>query len=292
MIFVISVLPALFPFFFFTKLLTALGAADNVSHIMQKPIRKLYNAPKEGGYILLMSVMSGYPIGAKLISDFYSMKAINTAEAKKIAAFTSSSGPLFILGTLGASILNNYKAGIIILISHYLATIINGFIYRGKSEKTFIESPLMLTSSGYDKALSESVYSAIISILTVGSYIAIFNLIGDMLIDIKILPFFENAIQLFLKLFKLPAEMSRGISFGIIEITRGSIYLSESGAAMIIIVPIISFLVTLGGLSIAIQSLTYLSICQIKPGFYIITKLSQSMIAFILSLLMCLIIPF
>lgn len=291
MIFVISVLPALFPFFFFTKLLTALGVAENVSELMHKPVYTLYNSPKEGGYVLLMSLMSGYPVGAKLIADFYEMKAINTDEAKRIAAFTSSSGPLFILGTLGVSVIGSYKAGIIILVSHYAATLINGLIYRGKRIKNAERSAAVIPQIGYDKALSESVYGAIISILTVGSFIALFNLIGDILTDIKVLPLIENAAALFLKLLKLPENLSRGIGFGIIEMTRGCIYLAASGASYTAIIPLTAASVTFGGLGIALQSLTYLTKCGIRPFFYIMTKLSQTAIAFALCLILCLLIP-
>ncbi len=290
MIFAVSVLPALFPFFFFTKLLTALGTASNISKYMQKPASMLYRAPAESGYILLMSVMSGYPIGAKLIADFYDIKAITREDAKTIASFTSSSGPLFILGTLGSTILNNYKAGIVILASHYIATLINGFIYRGR-RKTASAVPVPLPHTGYDKALSESVYGAIISILSVGSYIALFNLIGDMLIDIRLLPTAEKAVEFFLSFFSLPQKLSRGICYGFVEMTKGCIYLSESGASIAIIAPIAAFTVTFGGLGIAVQSLTYLAKCGIKPLYYITTKLSQSVIALILCILMCLIIP-
>ncbi len=290
MIFVISVLPALFPFFFFTKILTALGVADNVSSIMHRPVYTLYNSPGEGGYVLLMSLMSGYPIGAKLIADFYEMKAITTEEARRIAAFTSSSGPLFILGTLGVSILGSYTAGIIILASHYTATLLNGLIYRGrKADKT--RPAAALPKIGYDKALSESIYSAIVSILTVGSFIALFNLIGDILTDIKALLLIENAAALFLNLSGLPESLSRGIGFGIIEMTRGCIYLAESGASYSAIVPLATASVTFGGLGIALQSLTYLAKCGIKPLYYIMTKLSQTAIAFALCLILCLLIP-
>ena len=39
--------------------------------LLKKPISRLYNAPSQSGYILVMSLLSGYPVGAKLIDDFY-----------------------------------------------------------------------------------------------------------------------------------------------------------------------------------------------------------------------------
>lgn len=62
-----------------------------------------------------MSVLSGYPIGAKLISEFYKNGVINTEESKKIIAFSSTSAPLFVIGTLGVFMLDNVSYGVIIL---------------------------------------------------------------------------------------------------------------------------------------------------------------------------------
>lgn len=283
MIFIVSVLPSLFPFFFFTKLLTALGIAGNISYYMQKPVNKLYNTAGIGGYVLIMSMMSGYPVGAKLISDLYEMNAIDTAEAKKISAFSSSSGPLFILGTIGSSIIGNYQVGLVILISHYLSSFFNGFIYRGKKQATHKNS-CFLPAMSYDRALSESVYNAIISILTVGSFIIIFNLVGDILTDIKVLTLLEKAVEFILKLLRLPTNVARGLCYGFIEITRGNVYLSESGVSLKLIAPLATMMISFGGLGIALQSISYLSRCKISPWYYIKTKLTQSVIALIISI--------
>ena len=65
--FVQSVLPALLPYFFFTKLLTSLGAARAIGDLFRRPVALLYNAPPIGGYVCLMSLLSGYPVGARLL---------------------------------------------------------------------------------------------------------------------------------------------------------------------------------------------------------------------------------
>lgn len=83
LLFATSVLPAIFPFFFCSSLLTAMGAANALSKLGAKPVRVLFNAAPEGAYVLALSMLSGYPIGAATVSDLYRRGVITEAEAKK-----------------------------------------------------------------------------------------------------------------------------------------------------------------------------------------------------------------
>ena len=98
-------------------MLTELGFASDAGVIMKKPLQKVYHAPAISGYILIMSMLCGYPIGAKLISECHEQGFITEKEAKSVSAFTSTSGPLFIIGTVGVGMFENKTAGFILLIS-------------------------------------------------------------------------------------------------------------------------------------------------------------------------------
>ena len=58
-LFAASVLPSVFPFFFCSTLLTAIGAARALSRLGAKPVRVLFDAPPEGAYALTLSWLSG-----------------------------------------------------------------------------------------------------------------------------------------------------------------------------------------------------------------------------------------
>jgi nucleoside recognition membrane protein YjiH len=47
-----------------------------------------------------MGIISGYPTGAKIVSNFKSNNVCTKEEAERLIAFTNNSGPLFILGTV------------------------------------------------------------------------------------------------------------------------------------------------------------------------------------------------
>lgn len=283
-----NVAPALFPFFFFTRLLTGLGTANTLGKFLKKPVSKLYNAPYESGYILVMSLISGYPIGAKLISDFHSEKIFTLKDCKKVCSFTSTSGPLFVVGTVGTIMLSSPKAGYILFACHALGAMLNGLIYRGKTSDVTVNQPL--NTQRDDDFLNKSITSSILSVLVVGGYIAVFSMVIDIALDLKIVDFFAGLLQPLFTLFNVPLEAARPTVISLIEITRGCQAFAESGIDIKIILPFVAGLLSFGGLSITFQSLTFLKQCKISAPYYFLTKTTQAIISFLLTLAVCAIV--
>lgn len=273
-LFAMSVLPALFPFFFFSKLLSMFQADQALGNMLSKPLKRLYNIPPSGGYIMVMSLMCGYPVGAKLISEYHDQNILTKDEASGIAAMASTSGPLFILGTIGSIILHNKSAALVILVSHYLSAFINGIIYRNNREPSHANIPAMQSLT-----LKDSIYNAVISILMVGGYIIVFNIIIDVLIDIKV---FEILTKL---LSPALGGISKGMLCSIVEVTRGTAVIGKSNSSLIQMTAAIAAGVTFGGMSIIIQSITFLESTGLKTYKFLLMKFSQSLIAYIIALI-------
>jgi len=279
-LFVRAVLPAMFPFFFFTKLLTSLGGADGLAKLMKKPMKHMFNAPPIGGYVLIMSLLSGYPVGAKITADSYENGLISRAEAKGIIAFSSTSGPLFILGTVAVGFLNNYLAGLIILLTHFAGAILNGILFKPKSPPLSELKPL--TPKSYDGVLSEAVNSGVFAVAVAGGLIAVFGMVTVFLQHAQIL----NFAQEILSKIGVKKEVSSGVLVGLIEVTRGALFLSEIGNLRLV-VPLLSALISFGGLSVILQSSAFLSKCKIKFRYIFLTKISQAFISFCLAYAVC-----
>ncbi len=250
--------------------------------LLKKPVSRLYNAPSESGYILVMSLISGYPIGAKLISDFYENGNFSVQNCKKVSSFTSTSGPLFVVGTVGTLMLSSPKAGYVLFLCHSLGALVNGLIYRGRQsqEKALSMPPL----KDDDELLNKSITSSILSVLVVGGYIAIFSMIIDIAIDLKVVEILSTLLAKPLSLIGIPRQVAEASVISLIEITRGCQAFAQSGVEMKIILPFIAGLLSFGGLSITFQSLTFLKSCKINFGFYMLTKLTQAIVTFVLSL--------
>ena len=124
----LNVLPMLLPFFIFTRIIVSICSPKK--SVLDKPFKKFYNTPNGSFLIFFLSVISGYPMGAKLISNMYENKYIDNDDALSTLSFCSISGPMFMIGTVGVSIFHSYKVGLIIMIANLLASIFNGLIFR------------------------------------------------------------------------------------------------------------------------------------------------------------------
>lgn len=275
-IFVINVLPALLPFFFFTKLISNLGFVGSLSKSFNTPCKFLYNTSGIGGYVFLSSVLSGYPIGAKTLSDMYENGEISLSDAQTIMSFTSTSGPMFIVGSVGSIMLHNKTYGFIILLCHYLSAILNGVLYRNKSKSSQPHKKQIVIGKNL---LSKSISDTVSSVLISGAYIAIFYMIAVMLKNVG----FLNVISDLLNLIFHNKALCDGISFGLVEMTGGCALLSSTSSPFTL--PAICAIISFGGLSVTLQSLTFLGNCNIKPTRYLLSKATQSIISFCLTYL-------
>ena len=288
-----AVVPALFPFFFLTKFLTQLGFVEQLARFFSPVTKKLFNVSGVSSYVFLMSVISGYPVGAKIISELYQNKVIKQTEAVRMCSFCSTSGPLFIIGTVGAEMFLCKGAGFIIFIAHILGAICNGLLFRNykRKEKFFDIGSKTKNPEPIDSILSSTIYDSVISILLVGGYIALFFMIIDILSNFYILSFLSNAVGYVFGLLGIGADASVGFISGIVEVTRGCLDLSTSSASLPVLCVLACGVISWGGFSTHFQALTFLKKCNMKFSLYTLQKLCHAIFAMITCTILVLIFP-
>lgn len=275
-----KVLPALLPFFVLTKLLSYTNFLSTFGRFLNPITSKIYGVGGNAGYVYLLSVISGYPVGAKLTSDLYTSKQISKGQAITISSFASTSGPLFILGTVAIGMFGSIKIGVIIMISHILGALINGLFYKCKDT----QNVGCLSQPNIPNPLGESMSSSISSILSVGGFIAIFYMLLQLLIALNIF----SPIASLLELVKVPSNLTTAILSGIIEVTTGCLMLSSIPLSNAVLATIATFLISFGGLSIHAQAFTFLKSFQMPYKLFFLQKLTQA----IFSTLICLCLIF
>ena len=267
-------LPSLFPFLFFSRLFTTFEVTQNLKPF-SRATQKLYHCPSDSAYVFLLSVLCGYPIGAKLISDLYQDGKISKGQAYRSVSFVSNCGPMFIIGSVGVGMLHSPMAGIIILICHILSSLLNGLIYR-KSWKKFNSERLPAASEkNAQTSVSDIVFSSINSVLMVGGYVIIFFIVAEVFTSLKIF----SPLCLLLEKIGINPQISEGILCGLLEITKGSKMLSTASSNLQVIVPACCFLITFGGFSTFMQSYAFLEKTGMKKSVLLIQKTTQALIA-------------
>src|SRR5690606_21095195 len=89
------VIPSLLPFFIVSEILTGIGFVDFIGKLLEPLMKPLFNAPGASAFPLAMSVVSGYPMGAKIVSNLRKENILSKIEAERTICFASTSGPLF-----------------------------------------------------------------------------------------------------------------------------------------------------------------------------------------------------
>lgn len=95
-----NVVPSLLPFFIATNLLSHTNIIKYVSKACNKFMRPIFNVPGECAFAFILGLISGYPVGAKIVTDLKDNNLCTTEEAERMLCFTNNSGPLFIIGTV------------------------------------------------------------------------------------------------------------------------------------------------------------------------------------------------
>ncbi|MBR0596535.1 hypothetical protein [Sinanaerobacter chloroacetimidivorans] len=289
-----SVLPALLPFFICANFMIALGLPNIIGKFFEKSFRAIFDAPGVSAFVFTISITSGYPMGAKLIGDMARRKEISKMDAMKMLSFCSTSGPLFMLGAVGAGMLGSPAAGAVIAGSHYLGALINGLLYRlfygwkallvgeqyHKSRKITAskwkdcferaKEPSVLTGSLLD-VFTDSILSAFRALGIICGYIVLFTLITDF-------------IQFSGMLNYIGTGYGKSLVKGFFEMTVGCNSVSSNiDLSLALKCVVCSFLISWGGLSVFAQSMSMLAGLEISIGNYLMMKISHGILAAVLA---------
>ena len=277
-----SVLPSLFPFFVATELLSKTEIPYILGKFLNMFMKPLFNIRGEGSFGFIMGIISGYPIGAKIACNFRKNNLLTKPECERLLAFTNNSGPLFIIGTVGINMFGSSTIGFLLLFAHLLASITVGIIFRfWKGSETTKYSNLhnsignktykKVTFSNLGGVISESISSAISTIMMIGGFIVLFSVI----ISILNTSHFTNILNdLFTPIFNflhVPSSFISPIFTGVLEITNGISLISNITIKNISLnIIITSFILGIGGISVLLQvwSIVAKSDLSIKPYIY------------------------
>ena len=275
-------LPALFPFFVFTKLLTSLGTVLQLSMSFKNVCYKLYKTPPISSYLFFMSILTGYPVGSKLTADLYNNGQLSKSDAKKCITFTSNSGPMFIIGSVGIGMLLSKTAGYIIFASHILGAIVNGLLYR--NIKSYDKNNINYDIKAQQTTLSDCVMDSVTSILLIGGTVVVAFIFIEILNSINI---FNPLIWLFGKI-GIDHNISSSAINGIFEITKGCLSTSLLSCSMSLKTILSSAIISFGGFSTVLQAMAFLkNIVTYK--FFVLQKTTHMIFSTIICVVLCLI---
>lgn len=226
-----TVIPALFPFFLLSGIVcgSLLGQPIKVF----QPLSKFCRIPRGSETLLIIGLVSGYPVGAQLVTQAYQDGKLSRDTAKRMLGFCSNAGPAFIFGML-SPLFSKASISWLLWCIQIVGALLVSFLLPGNTQSvTTIKCREPIT-------LQKALKNAVKNMVTVCSWVIVFRLI---------LGFFDRWF-----LWLLPVE-ARVLVAGVLELSNGCVMLrelSQDGMRFILASVMLSF----GGLCVTMQTLS------------------------------------
>lgn len=251
-----TVIPALFPFFVLSILLT--GGMTGLRSGSVRFLSRICRIPAGSEIILLTGLLGGYPVGAQSVSQAWQSGRLSEGDARRMLGFCSNAGPSFLFGILSPMFPDRRIVWVLWGIQ-IVSAILTGFLLPGGSDDTVSVTP------GRAVTVPEAVERSLRVVAKVCGWVIIFRVL---------LSFLNRWF------FWLLPEWLCVLFSGFLELTNGCCQLdtiADPALRFLICAGMLSF----GGICVCMQTVSAAG--KMGLGLYFPGKLLQSALSFLLA---------
>ncbi len=175
--------PSLFPFMTVSGLIVKSGAANRAGTILEKPAKLLFGLDGCFAPVILLSLIGGYPVGAKGISELKKQGA-DTIQCQRAAMFCVCAGPGFLINFAGAFVFGSKRLGIIMYAAQVISVIIIGIgakLFGINNKEYRFEAKNNNRQISFADAMTEAVFDAAKAMLSICAYVVLFSGITEII---------------------------------------------------------------------------------------------------------------
>lgn len=277
-----NIFPSLFPFFVLSEILMNYGFIELIGELLKPIMIRIFKTSSNCAFILVMSIISGFPSNAKYTRELYLQGMIDEKEGTKILMFTCFSNPLFILGTVSILFLNNKEVGLLILLCHYMSNFIIGILFRNyyptkeKSSPISLKKAILLmhqkrinNPSNFGQILTKALQNSIQTLLLILGTVTTFLVITTII---------DHNIQL--------NNYYQSILNGFIEMTQGLKYISVLNIPLKLKSILSAMILSFGGFSVHMQVISIISDTKIQYFPFLVARTLHALLASLLVFLL------
>ena len=194
-------IPSMFPFLVVCPMISSrIGSYLSIF----RPIGRLLRMPEGAEDLFFLGLLSGYPVGAAMVSQAAQSGRISKQDAKRYLSFCSNTGPSFIFG-IGAGLFPGIGSCAVLWLIQILSAVMVGILTPGKSHKAGFknQSPL---------SLQQALRNAITTMAIICGWVILFRVLITVL-ERWVLWFLPMAVQFMLR--------------GILDLANGIVSLSK-----------------------------------------------------------------
>ena len=252
-----SIFPSLFPFFVLSTILVEYGFVEFVGELFKPIMNYVFKCKGECAFILIMSLISGFPSSAKYTKELYNQGKITKEEASKILMFTHFSNPLFI------HYLTNFIIGL--LVRNYVPTKERNMRFDLKKAIISMHNKRISNNKTFGKILTNSLTEAVNTLLFVLGVVTFFLIITTIIDkNIHVNTYHQSIIN------------------GIFEMTQGLKYISLLDIPLKFKATLSVMILSFGGFSVHVQMIGILSDTKIRYLPFLTARLLHAAISALL----------
>ena len=216
-------IPSFFPFLVFAGFLIESGLPRVIGKLFSPLTKLLFKLPGSSASAFAVGILAGYPVGAKFVAGLYKKGLLTKSEAERSLCFCVNSGAGFVIGAIGAGILHNISAGILIFTAHILASLIIAFGTRFMSEKPHPVDKQIIPSE--NKTISQKFVNSVIdagySMINICAFVILFSSLTSILSGLNIIPALSQILGNIFVPIGLSPKAFESLLTGILEVTNG-----------------------------------------------------------------------
>lgn len=282
-----TIVPTLFPFALLSSILLDLNMENTISRFLAPITKPVFGISPAGNYVLFIGLLCGYPLGARTAATLIREGRLSPKEGQYLMNFCNNLSPAFIISFVCGSLLNNSalipKLLIILYLTPVLLGILSRRIYMKQAAKVLHEVSICSlptdtycykteTHPSVNKPatniigiLDKAITTASETLLKLGAYIIIFAIFSELT-----------------KSSVLPEYLKLMLS-AITEVTGGCKIIAASGISTSLKLPLLSALITFGGIAGIAQTAGMLHDTGLSLKEYTIFRTISAAVVFIIT---------
>ena len=268
------ILPSLFPFFVLSSLVVELGMSRYLGKLLEPIMVPLFRVSGSCAAALALGFIGGYPVGARTAIQLYENGQCSRTEAERLLAFCNNSGPAFILGVVGAGVFGSGRLGLLLCLTHLLASLAVGVLFRfyrpGDRPRAKGRAPHFQTAS-FPAAFTRSVTGALQSTLHICAFILFLTVLLRVLARAGILDLLSRLLCALLSPLGLTRSWAERLLTGLLEVSSG--VTSLTGGSLSGRLSMAAFMLGWAGVSVHCQVLAFLGDSGLSMRTYVAGKL-------------------
>lgn len=272
-----KMIPTLFPFMILSGVMVRMNLTEGFARTFHPLFHKIWGTSLNGSYVILMGMLCGFPMGARVIGELCQAGKLSEEEGAYLLSFCNNIGPIyflsFVMSTLSLS--GNYLPFFIMygvplcygaflrLLSHP-----NRYLRPHQTEADLLFRAASISAPPQRlsllAAIDDSIVSGLIGIGKLGGYMVFFNLLNILFIPFSALP-----------------DSFLAFCNCILEITSGISRAGKEGSYMILV------LLPFGGFSCMAQTYSMIKGTNLSILQYFLHKCMQTVITALIYAFFC-----